>query len=223
MVALDRRTWIFGAVTTISTPWKSSQGSTVSCLSFQDAVDIVCRYSPPSFRRGAVLASGRCLYRGESVDCPTILHPKPDLLLSTTYNDSDALKYFECLEDQLSSNHTQQVRPSNGHIGIANQADATLWGSPVSVWPLGDHFNYVWPKDRSLMYPGGSCPSNQNLVVDDGLQTALENGKEVMFASWFEDRSDFSTAISSPSLQSAFMAFPVSYERDLLEHLARRF
>jgi hypothetical protein len=144
MVVVDRRTWMIGATTTL-TAWNSQQGGTTSpCLSFVDAVDAVCRYSPLDFRKSVRDSSGHFLYRGETVDCPTILHPKPDLLLPGTYgyDDRDALKYFECLEHELSDT---RARPSTGHIGTGTHADASVWGSPVSVWPLGNCLSYVWP------------------------------------------------------------------------------
>jgi hypothetical protein len=220
MVVVDRRTWMIGA-TTMLTAWNHQQGGTKSiCLSFSDAVDAVCRYSPIDFRT-SVRDSGHFLYRGETVACPTILHPKPDLLLPGTYGDDDrdALKYFECLEHELSDT---RARPSTAHIGTGTQTDASLWGSPVSVWPLGNCLSYVWPKERSLIYPGGICPSDQNLVVDSGLSTALEQGKEILFASWFEgeDESLVPPMFTGP-FQSSYIAFPLSYDAALRDLLSR--
>jgi hypothetical protein len=211
---------MIGATTTL-TAWHSQQGGTKSsCLSFSDAVDAVCRYSPLEFRK-SVQDSGHFLYRGETVDCPTILHPKPDLLLPGTYgyDDRDALNYFECLENELSNT---RARPSTGHIGTGTQADASLWGSPVSVWPLGNCLSYVWPKERSLIYPGGICLRDQDLVIDDGLSTGLEQGKEILFASWFEGEDDnLAPPTFTAPFQSSYVAFPLSYDTDLRDLLSR--
>jgi hypothetical protein len=220
MVVVDRRTWMIGATTTLAA-WNSNHGGIIPpCLSFTDAVDAVCRYSPIDFRK-SVRDSGHFLYRGETVDCPRILHPKPDLLLPDTYgyDDREALKYFECLEKELSNT---RARPSTGHIGTGSQADASLWGSPVSVWPIGNCLSYVWPKERSLFYPGGICPRDQNIVVDSGLSTALVQGKEILFASWFqgEDENLVPPTFTTP-FQSSYVAFPLSYDADLRDLLSR--
>jgi hypothetical protein len=224
MVVVDRRTWMIGATTTL-TEWHSQQGRvTSSHLSFSDAVDAVCRYSPLDFRK-SIKDSGNFLYRGETVDGPTILHPKPDLLLPGTYgyddHDRDALKYFECLENELSN---IRARPSTGHIGTGTQADASLWGSPVSVWPLGNCLSYVWPKERNLIYPGGICPRDQDLVIDNGLSTALEQGKEILFASWFEgeDNNLAPPPTFTAPFQSSYVVFPQSYDKDLRDLLSRK-
>jgi hypothetical protein len=218
MVVVDRRTWMFGATTTALTAWQSQHEGAVdlSCLSLPFAVDFVCRYSPIEFRK-SVRDSGHFLYRGETVDCPTILLPKPDLLLPSTYgyDDPNALKYFECLESELSNTNTQ-ARPSTGHIGTGTQADASLWGSPVSVWPLGNRLSYVWPKKRRLIYPGGICPRDQDLVIDNGLSTALAQSKEILFASWFDGENE-----NLPPTRSGYVVFPLSYDKDVRDLLSR--
>jgi hypothetical protein len=223
VLVVDRRTaWMIGATTTL-TAWNSQQGGvTPPSLSFPDAVDVVCRYTPLDFRK-SVKDSGRFLYRGETINGPTMLHPKPDLLLPGTpgYDDREALNYFKCLEHELSNT---RARPSTGHIGTATEADASLWGSPVSVWPLGNCLSYVWPKERSLIYPGGICPrDHQDLVIDNGLSTALEQGKEILFASWFEGENETlapPTTFTAP-FQSSYVAFPLSYDTDLRDLLSR--
>lgn len=216
MVALDRRAWLMGAASTTFTAFKTPSGDLhPSSFSLSQAMELVSGYSPTEFRK-SVMDSGHFLYRGETVRGPTLLHPQPDLLLPGTYGDDpDALKYFECLERQLSSR--TQARPSTGHIGTGNSGDASLWGSPVSVWPLGDRFSYVWPKQRDLIYPGGVCPDEDGLRIDSGLSTALEQNKEVLFASWFEqDRNLPMFATSS------FVAIPSSYDEEVRDLLFRR-
>lgn len=220
MVAVDRRAWMIGATASIvNQPWKYPLvDHKAQCMRFKDAVSMICRSSPLEFRRAVRDSSGRFLYRGESVDCPEILHPKPDLLLPETYNEPEALRYFESLQNQLSST---TARPDNGHIGTGSQADAAQWGSPVSVWPLGHRFSYVWPKDRSLIYPGGSCPVDTSLVIDQGLSTALAEGKEVLFASWFDDEDDRSGLPNGLAVsdQSAYIVMPADCSHDLHQAL----
>jgi hypothetical protein len=143
-----------------------------------------------------------------------VLNPAPDLLLPSTYkNDPKALEYFTCLEKDLVQGEVQ-ARPSTGHIGTANKADAEPWGSPVSVWPLGDTISYVWPKSRNLLYPG-TCP-DRDLVSDEGLEDALSLGKEVLFAT-------FSNSESSIGIQrnSSFLVVPSSYDERLVAALSK--
>jgi hypothetical protein len=130
MVVVDRRTWMIGATTTLTARHSQQGGIVSSCLSFSDAVDTVCRFSPLDFRK-SVRESGHFLYRGETIDCPTILHPKPDMLLPGTYGygDRDALKYFECLENELSN---ARARPSTGHPLVQEPKPMLLFGDPPS-------------------------------------------------------------------------------------------
>jgi hypothetical protein len=198
-------------------------------LSVSDGVQILWRHCPDEFRR-AVQASQCFLYRGESPSIvgPTILNPKPDLLAPGTYDDPDALAYFAWMERELaglsssrSSKRTHDTskrrtgspseiaRPSTGHVGTASEEAARQWGVPVSVWPLGDSFSYVWPRNRPLLYPGGSG-SLDDLVIDKDLDIALRSGREVLF----------STSAADLDLRGpAYLAFPKSLEPELRERL----
>jgi len=204
----DRRAFLVSGAATI-TALCFQQDAGARNLSFDEAVEILGQYCPAEFRQ-AVRQSGGCLlYRGEAIgDSPTILAPEPDLLIPSTYDDSQALEYFQCLEKQLAN---VDARPSKGHIGTADRADAEPWGTPVSVWPLGNRISYVWPKTRKLIYPGGDCPKDKDLVVNHGLSTALREGKEVLFAS-------MPVGLCSKPF-SSFLAISASYDDDLREIL----
>jgi hypothetical protein len=207
-------------------------------LSVSDGVQIIWRHCPEKFRR-AVQESQCFLYRGESpeITAPTILNPKPDLLVAGTYpNDSDALAYFAWMERELaglsssfSSSSKASIRapgsskrddskglvpevarPSTGHIGTANEEVARQWGEPASVWPLGDPFSYVWPRNRPLLFPGGST-NLDDLVIDKDLDIALRSGREVLFST--------SCVADSDLRGPAYLAFPKSAEPELREQL----
>lgn len=189
-------------------------------FSVSDSLQIIWKYCPTEFRQAVRESGGRFLYRGESPDmtCPTILNPKPDLLLPTTYNDPQALSYFEWLERETAtparsastSRSRRIVRPSTAHIGTANEENARVWGAPVSVWPLGDSFAYLWPRNRDCLYPGGSTSSTDDLVIQKDLDLALRTGKEVLFSTSAAD-----LRLHGP----AFLACPKAMESDLRRQL----
>jgi hypothetical protein len=187
---------------------------TANCFSVSDSVQILWRYCPAEFRHAVQESEGRFLYRGESksITCPTILNPKPDLLLPSTYHDPNALLYFEWLEKELITKSPQgkvTVRPSTGHIGTANEEYARAWGEPVSVWPLGGSFSYLWPRNRDCLYPGGGS-SLDDIVLHRDLALALRTGKEVLF----------STSATDLELRGpAFLACPKSAELQLRQQL----
>ena len=207
MVAVNRRAWLRGAASITALCFQEDAGA--RNLPFVQAVDLIRQYCPTEFREAVRQSGGHFLYRGEAIgESPTILAPEPDLLISSTYDDSKALEYFQCLEKQLAN---VDARPSKGHIGTADRADAEPWGTPVSVWPLGNRISYVWPKDRKLIYPGGDCPKDNALVVNKGLSNALREGKEVLFASMPL------SLCSKPA--SSFLAISAEYDDDLREIL----
>lgn len=179
--------------------------------------DLICQYTPAEFRF-AVRQTSSFLYRGESVVSPSILHPEPDLLIEGTYTDDEgaALEYFSCLELKLKS----RAKPSTGHIGTSIQEDAAGWGRVVSVWPLGNHFSYVYPQDSGLFFPG-NC--NDEVVVDHNLETALSTGHELLFASWFDkDMKHLLPDVFSSEWTSAFLAIPASEDEKLKRCLQQR-
>lgn len=210
-------------------------------LSVSDGVQVLWQYCPDEFMR-AVQDSKRFLYRGEASDitAPVILNPKPDLLVPGTYDDPSALHYFEWMERELTdlAKHSADlnsssigsskrpgksnremvrtapeiVRPSRGHVATSDERVAANWGTPVSVWPLGGSFSYVWPRNRPLLFPGGG-ETLDDLVVHKDLDIALSAGREVLFSTSSAAGSDLD--LHGP----AYMAFPKSLEPELRERL----
>lgn len=196
MICLERRS-IF-ALLTSSFGYEMPKGS--ECLSFSQATQLIERQCPNAFKN-AVQKSGKFLYRGESVICPTILNPPSDLLDPITYdNDPKAFDFFVCLEDRF---REYPIRPSTGHIGTTKRKDAAAWGPPCSIWPLDKPFSFMWPRGAALLYPGNSC--DDDFIVDKDLARGFTLEKEIMF--------------TSPS----FLVVPESYENDLIIAMTRMF
>mmetsp|Transcript_20506 Transcript_20506/g.42966 ORF Transcript_20506/g.42966 Transcript_20506/m.42966 type:complete len:207 (-) Transcript_20506:48-668(-) len=164
-----------------------------SCLTFDQGIAILRQACPLNFVKG-VQESGRFLYRGDSISCPTVMNPEPDLFFPGTYGSQEAVEFFSCLEQRLPP--SSRVRPSNGHIGTATKEDARAWGDAVSIWPLDPRFEYVWPKTGSLFFPG-NC--SDDFVVGQGLTEALVSGKEIM-------------------ISGHFIAFPDRFDGELLRY-----
>lgn len=113
---------------------------------------------------------------------------------------------------------TDAVRPSNGHLAVTSPARAGEWGTPVSVWPLGDDdVHFAWFRSGGAFYPrdgavvGGSVKRNE-IVVDGvncgdvSLEDALRgDGTEVMFSA------------------ERFLAVPIGLEGELREGLKKLF
>lgn len=180
--------------------------------------EIIRRYTPESFRQ-AVATSGRLMYRGEtSIDGFEVLAPEPDLLLPDTYNDPDALAYFQCLERRLCASKTE-ARPSTGHIATSDVSEASQWGDAVSVWPLGTSISYVWPKQNKCFSPSAEgCPKDE-LVINQELEMALALGHEVLFSCSFDD-GRMPSMVPGRS-QSAFLAVSARYEKELMDAIMR--
>eukprot|EP00559_Dactyliosolen_fragilissimus_P001290 CAMPEP_0184864762 /NCGR_PEP_ID=MMETSP0580-20130426/16019_1 /TAXON_ID=1118495 /ORGANISM="Dactyliosolen fragilissimus" /LENGTH=271 /DNA_ID=CAMNT_0027363679 /DNA_START=1 /DNA_END=813 /DNA_ORIENTATION=+ len=136
-----------------------------------------------------------------------ICSPAPDLLLPNTYNDEHALSFFQNLESRIMENINNNknnttnsniiAKPSNGHIATPSKSDAALWGPIVSVWPLGNKFGYLYPKHGKLFYdsnnqkqqeqqqlllPRKQRDLDEDFVLNEHLEVALENNQEVLFA-----------------------------------------
>lgn len=203
MVAIHRRDVLWGATTLFFS-------SGTKPLSLEQCVSLICHSTPTEFRR-AVSSSSCFLFRGEDTRVAKILSPLPDLMDESTYGEPEAVVFFRCLEDLLLREGAVS-RPSTGHIGTATLGDAKVWGDAVSIWPLGDSFSYVWPKDSKLFYPGTCGDEAETFVIDEGLQVALETGKEILFwssrcFSWRE---------------SSFLAVPDSFSEKLREALEQK-
>jgi hypothetical protein len=198
-------------------------------LQLQQVVELICTSTPYSFREGVFKSRGRFLYRGGDDDTNTgrICHPLPDLLVPGTYSEKDALSYFQCLEKQLLY---QDVRPSNGHLATPVASEAAVWGNAVfSIWPLGSELSYAWPRYRTTFYSSSGnqqCPGDK-LQVDSGLKTALLEGRELLFTSWYNQKKTIRDKpapppFMDPSWISAFVAVPIQYDDELRRMLQLR-
>ena len=49
------------------------------------------------------------------------------------------------------------VRPSNGHIAVAEVVEAAAWGQACSCWPVGD-LDYLYLGSSRLLYPPDPAP-----------------------------------------------------------------
>lgn len=183
-------------------------------------VDWICRFTPSEFR-AAIRDSGNFLYRGDDNHASTgiLQQPIPDLLMPETYgNDPAALAYFQCLEERLHDEtrtccSTLSAKPSTGHIATSDPEEAAKWGSVVSVWPVGTEWSYVWPCDRETFYDSRSALCRDDaLAVDTGLDQALQQRREILFATSGLKNSDFTMSKSSDVAPSSFLA--ISKTRD---------
>jgi hypothetical protein len=202
MVAIvNRRALVMGSI--ISSTLCSSS------VLVEDVVKFIATSSPRAFRE-AVAQQGTFLYRGEpetNAMAGQLCSPEPDLLLERTYNDVKALEYFQCLEEYLAS---QQViaKPSTGHIGTSNKRNAQEWGNVVSVWPLGTDLSYVYPKRRREFFSSSnSFCRDEEFCINQNLERALQEGREVLFASWYGSTMNVPT--------SSFLAVPQKYDKRL--------
>jgi hypothetical protein len=214
MVALiSRRIMLGGGVSGFLSsnlsPWSS----------LEDVVTLLCKHTPRQLRQAVRDSGGRFLYRGNDGEAPRICHPEPDLLKEETYDDPQAFVYFECLEGRLSG---VPARPSTGHMATSVVEDAALWGEVVSIWPLGSKFSFVWPHDERTFVPDSTCPGSE-LVIDRDLSLALKQGREILFASWFDSKDVLPEGVS-PTWISAFVAVPSRFDKEMLRLLSvRRF
>lgn len=208
MVAIVNRRALIGSILS-STLCSSS-------VLIEDVAKFIVNSTPRSFRE-AVQHSNSFLYRGQeqvASNSPPMMAghvctPPPDLLLEGTYNDKEALEYFKCLEDYLSSLEIM-AKPSTGHVGTSVKEDAKEWGEVVSVWPLGTDLSYVFPKSEQVFFPSTTTCRDGKFIIDAGLETALRDGREVLFASWYGG-----TAASTTPPSSSFLAVPEMYDKKL--------
>mmetsp|Transcript_45277 Transcript_45277/g.109602 ORF Transcript_45277/g.109602 Transcript_45277/m.109602 type:complete len:223 (-) Transcript_45277:1742-2410(-) len=192
-------------------------------LAINNCSDMICNYTPFSFRK-AVKEEDLFLYRGNSIplnDLPQLVDPEPDLLIEGTYDDSLALKYFDCLEKTLDA---FPARPSTGHIATSDKQEAGKWGETVSVWPLGSSWAYVWPEETEIFFPTkwkDHC-NGSKLVLNQRLRDALQRNCEVLFTSWFDDHQAVSLPKEYKSLRSGFLIIPSRLDSQLKTELQKR-
>ena len=184
----------------------------------QAAAELIRAHCDP-YLLHAVSESHQFLYRGEDMSSNDLIRsPAPDLLLPDTYGSMDAVAYFTRLEREMSA--ITFVRPSNGHIAIADASAAAVWGEAASVWPLGK-LHFAYPTRRREFFPSGGRPASSlggvdALVLDTDLESALRTGREVMFAT--EDRPAAAPTrkhSGSADRTSAFVAVRASADDEL--------
>lgn len=197
LVALSRdqviRSLTYAAISPLmkETRQKELEGSHEKTIpiTFQQALELINKECPMGYI-DAVKRSGHFLYRGEplpvqktSASC-YILELSPDLLSPQTYGCSRAMEYFQALEECS----PYIVRPSTSHIASSSLQDASLWGNPVSIWPIGTSFSYAFPKQppnfvgcNSLPSSLGTSPPCEGIEWNENLEKALNTQREVMF------------------------------------------
>lgn len=183
-------------------------------ISLDSAVELICESTPAAFRR-ATKQTERFLYRGVDDQSIHIENPLADLLIPGTYEDKDALAYFQYLEDIL----PVECRPSIGHVATSNSEEAANWGEIASVWPLGKRISYVWPKDRELIFPYGEN-LEEEMVINKSLEGALLEPREVLFAS--SGISGKMLGVAGSTDASPFLCVPKELDMALLSKLKRR-
>jgi len=152
-----------------------------SVLTLEQATEIIGLRCNKKFLHNVIASDYRFLYFGvPDLQSPTIRFDPPDLLLPSAYDSRDAANYFQRLDERMK---TELVRPSNSHLGTTNPSEAARWGTPSSVWPLGD-CHFAWLADG-----GNFLGSTGNILVDGlncgevSLDDALRNPRtEIMFS-----------------------------------------
>jgi hypothetical protein len=122
-------------------------------------------------------------------DPPGIQRPPSDLLNSDIYGDA-GVAFFSTLAKIANE---FGVEPANAHIATGSKDDAAAWGSPVSVWPIGEQFQHMFWESRRLIYDPAvdDLPFTRDVqtllaqtgtpVVGKHLHFALEDSREVLF------------------------------------------
>ena len=192
-------------------------------LTIRKCSDLICNFTPNSIRE-IIKRENKFLYRGDDIlgdQVSDIVDLEPDLLVEGTYDNPSALKYFECFEGRLG---IFAARPSTGHIATSDQQEAGKWGDIVSVWPLGSSWAYVWPEDTATFFPSkwkDHCYSS-DLVLNRGLELALQRNREVLFTSWFDDIQATSWPEEYRNLNSAFLIVSARCDSQLKTELQKQ-
>lgn len=213
--------------------------TSVTPLSLDDALKVIKKECPYGFLYEVASSGAKFLYRGENIglgtgtsddsddvnsiksDCAR-MNPKPDLLVPGTYDSDEALRYFHNLEEYLKDleafmnfggRNVVLAKPSNGHIATPSIKEASKWGEPVSIWPLGKDLTYSFVRDRKDFYDNSvvktDLQSIDDIAINADLALALKEGREVMF----------STKAGSGSESSDFIAIPSKYDGEIRSRL----
>lgn len=161
----------------------------------------------------------RFLYRGFSSSSdsaplkqPLVITEPCDLLSPDTYGSNDAATFFQKLDEEILTDK-EPVRPRNGHLGVTTPSLAAEWGTPVSVWPLGETVHFAWFRSGGAFYPRQDSVSRSDIIVDGincgevSLEDALRREEtEIMFSG-----------------ETPFLAVPLVLEDQLREGLKKAF
>lgn len=198
---------------------------TVTYLSSVDeAVALLEKSCDRRFLHAIVASDYRFLYRGFSSSSnnntplkqPLVTTEPCDLLSPETYGSDDAVTFFRKLDEEILTDK-EPIRPRNGHLGVTTPSLAAEWGTPVSVWPLGDNVHFAWFRSGGAFYPrqGGNVASvsRSDIIVDGincgevSLEDALSRDEtEIMFSG-----------------ETPFLAVPLALEDQLREGLKNAF
>jgi hypothetical protein len=121
-------------------------------------------------------------------DAIGIQHPPSDLLDKRVYGEAGIL-FFSALAEVADET---KVKPADAHIATGSSEDALAWGPPVSIWPIGDEFHFIFWATRSLIYDSRQDDLAENSIEDvlarlgppvigQNLDEALTSSKEVLF------------------------------------------
>jgi hypothetical protein len=121
-------------------------------------------------------------------DAVGIQHPLSDLFDKRAYGIAGT-SFFAALAKVADET---KVQPADAHIATGSRKDALAWGPPVSVWPIGDEFHFIFWTTRDLIYDSlqdDLAGHNINdvlarlgpLVISQKLDDALDSSKEVLF------------------------------------------
>jgi len=192
--------------------------------SVDEALNLIESSCDRRYLHAVVASDYKSMYRGipSSDNYPSLhLNEASDLLLPSTYDSKDALKFFTLLEEKMND---RPIKPSNGHLATTSIEDAKYWGGEyASVWPLDDDVHYAWLEDGGEFWPTSNQISTtvndytnaQKIIVDGidcgrmSLDDALEKkgGKEyeIMFRA------------------KKFLLVPSRYEEELISGLKSAF
>jgi hypothetical protein len=123
---------------------------------------------------------------------PGLCHPPVDLFDARLFGDAGA-EFFHKLERRalrLQGDGEEGARwplPSLSHIATGKLESAAAWGRPVSIWPVGETFRFMFWEGRSLIYdealdrPDDAADPARIAVVGKDLGRCIESGKEILF------------------------------------------
>jgi len=151
------------------------------------------------------------LSRNTDTKLPSVRIEPYDLLSPDTYGSVESARFFQKLDLEMAED---PVQPHQGHLAVTSSKAASDWGTPASVWPLGeDGVYFAWFKDGGTFWPRPVDSAHRTNMIVDGLncgQFSLEDAMreentEVLFSS------------------NSFLVVPISLENELRKGLKSAF